>query len=97
MTHGEIKTFTLHITGKVQGVWYRASAKDQALALGLTGKIWNDVDNTVSAVVQGPEGKIMSFITWCKKGPPLAKVEDVKYEEAPVDFRFESFEISRLP
>jgi acylphosphatase len=67
----------------VQGVWYRASAKDQALALGLTGKIWNDVDNTVSAVVQGPEGKIMSFVTWCKKGPPLAKVEDVKYEETP--------------
>jgi acylphosphatase len=52
MTHGDIKTFTLHITGKVQGVWYRASAKDQALALGLTGKIWNDVDDAVSAVVQ---------------------------------------------
>jgi acylphosphatase len=37
----------------------------------------------------------MNFIAWCKKGPPLAKVEDVKVEETPVDFTFESFEISR--
>ena len=90
-----IKTFTLHITGKVQAVWYRASAKDHALSLGLTGKIWNNPDDSVGAIVQGPEHRIMSFIEWCKKGPPLAKVERVEYEESPVDYRFESFEISR--
>ena len=90
-----IKTFTVHITGKVQGVWYRASAKDQALSLGLTGKIWNNPDESVGVVVQGPEKKVMTFIEWCKKGPPLANVDDVEFEESAVEFKFEGFEISR--
>ena len=92
-----IKTFTLHITGKVQGVWYRASAKDKALSLGLTGKIWNNPDDSVGAVIQGPGDKIKDFIQWCKEGPPLAKVEDVLFEETLADFEFKGFEISRRP
>jgi acylphosphatase len=90
-----IKTFTIHITGKVQGVWYRASAKDKAISLGLTGKIWNQPDGNVGALVQGPMNKIFEFIEWCKEGPPLAKVEEVLYEETIDVVRFESFEISR--
>ncbi len=89
------KTYKLHIAGKVQGVWYRASAKDKALELGLTGKIWNADDGAVSAIVHGPEEKIISFIEWCKQGPPLAKVEDVSAEEIRDEIRYNSFEISK--
>ncbi len=90
------KSYQLSIVGKVQGVWYRASAKDKALSLGLAGKIWNQPDGDVGAIVQGPMNKILEFVDWCKEGPPLAKVEKVIYEEITDDFRFQSFEISKF-
>jgi len=89
------KTYRLHITGKVQGVWYRASAKDKALSLGLTGKIWNNPDDTVGAIVQGPEDKVMDFIEWCRKGPPLAKVVNVAFEIINEGVVYKGFEITR--
>lgn len=89
------KTYKLLIIGKVQGVWYRASAKDKALALGLTGKIWNEKDGSVSAIIQGDEELINEFIEWCKEGPPLSKVDKVYSEEYPDSENFKSFEIVR--
>ena len=74
------KSYKLHISGKVQGVWYRASAKDKAISLGLTGKVWNEKDGSVGAIVQGPVNKILEFIDWCKKGPQLSQVENVTHE-----------------
>ena len=91
----EVKTYRLHITGKVQGVWYRASAKDKALGLGLTGKIWNNSDNSVGAIVQGPSDNIMDFIEWCRKGPPRAKVVNVAFEEVKEQTQYDRFEIVR--
>ncbi|HUR31636.1 MAG TPA: acylphosphatase [Saprospiraceae bacterium] len=89
-----LKTFRIVITGKVQGVWYRASAKDRAIALGLTGKVWNEPNGDVGAIVQGEEDKVMQFVQWCKQGPPLAKVDEVTYEE--IDYQqFSGFDISR--
>jgi acylphosphatase len=95
MTSGDIKTFTVHITGKVQGVWYRASAKDKALSLGLKGKVWNNPDDSVGAVVQGPEENVKQFIEWCKEGPRLASVDEVRFEETVSEFQFEGFDITR--
>ncbi|HZV71150.1 MAG TPA: acylphosphatase [Saprospiraceae bacterium] len=90
-----MKTVQLQITGKVQGVWFRASAKDAALSLGLTGKVWNNPDDSVGAIAQGPEDKISEFIEWCKRGPLLARVEDVIVHEIAEQVNFTSFEISR--
>jgi acylphosphatase len=90
-----MKTYHLHITGKVQGVWYRASAKDKALALGLKGKVWNEPDGSVGAVVQGQEDVVTEFIEWCKEGPMLAKVEDVFVTEQLMNEVYQSFEIVR--
>jgi acylphosphatase len=87
------KTYKLRITGKVQGVWYRASAKEKALSLGLTGKIWNAPDGNVEAIVQGPEEKIRSFIEWCKKGPSNADVENVHVTEVSDDSIYSGFKI----
>ncbi|MEO5907327.1 MAG: acylphosphatase [Saprospiraceae bacterium] len=90
-----MKTFHITVTGKVQGVWFRASAKDKALSLGLKGKVWNDHDETVGIIAQGDLHRINEFIEWCKHGPPLAKVDQVNVEEVTDEYVFNEFEISR--
>ena len=91
-----MKTVRLYITGKVQGVWYRASAKDKAISLNLKGKVWNNPDGSVGAVVQGPEDIVDDFINWCRQGPMLAHVTDVRVSEEATDDVLTSFEIVRL-
>ncbi len=91
-----MKTYHLRITGKVQGVWFRASAKDKALSLQLRGKVWNEPDDAVGALVQGQEENVQAFIEWCKVGPPLAKVEEVLVMEDVLDVVFTTFEIAKL-
>lgn len=66
------------ISGRVQGVWYRASAKQQADELGLAGWVRNTVEGNVEAQFEGEESNVDAMIAWCWKGPPLAKVADVK-------------------
>lgn len=83
----------IRITGKVQGVWYRASAKDKAIQLGLTGQVWNEANGDVSAVVQGEEESVTHFIDWCWQGPPLANVSKVEVFEISAEEDFTSFEI----
>lgn len=90
-----LHTYEIHITGKVQGVWYRASAKDKALSLGLKGTIQNESDGSVMAIVQGPIHDINQFIEWCKEGPPLAQVSKVTVSEITNDVLFDDFDISR--
>jgi acylphosphatase len=90
-----MKTYRLHITGKVQGVWYRASAKDKAISLSLKGKVWNEPDGAVGALVQGPEDVVSEFIEWCKEGPMLAEVKEVIVSVETMTEVFQSFEIVR--
>ena len=91
-----MKTFQLRIIGKVQGVWYRASAKDKALALGLKGKVWNERDGAVGALVQGTDQSVSEFIEWCKEGPMLAEVSGMEVHEVQLLEIFGSFEITKL-
>jgi len=87
-------TIHLLIKGKVQGVFYRATAKKVADELGVTGWIKNTSDNNVAAVVTGTEDQLQKFISWCKKGPARAKVTDVialKQEET----KFDGFSVIR--
>ena len=90
-----MKTYHVKIHGKVQGVWYRASAKDKALEFHLTGKVWNATDGSVEAIVQGSDENITSFIAWCKVGPRLANVDEVLFEEVDTIDRYTTFEITR--
>ncbi len=71
------------VTGRVQGVWFRSSAQKQAAALGITGWARNLPDGRVEVLASGEKTKVMQFYTWLKKGPALAKVDSVSYEEAP--------------
>lgn len=68
----------LRIHGRVQGVWFRESARRQAESLDLRGRVRNDPDGTVTITAEGPQDKIDALVEWCHEGPPLAKVERVE-------------------
>jgi acylphosphatase len=85
----------LLISGRVQGVFYRASAQQEAMRLGLSGEIRNLPDGRVEAIVEGPKERIEEFIQWCRRGPPSAEVDNVgvRWSVARGDFR--TFMIAR--
>lgn len=66
------------ISGRVQGVWFRAGTKQKADQLGLTGWVKNSSDGCVEAVFEGDEKTIQEMLEWCHIGPSYAKVKDVK-------------------
>lgn len=72
----------LAIHGKVQGVWYRASAQAEATRLGLRGWVRNRHDGTVEALVIGPAPRIEDFIDWACRGPPKAQVTRIEISTA---------------
>lgn len=81
------------ISGRVQGVFFRAYTRDKALELGLRGWVRNIPDGRVEAVFEGDRGRIGEMLKWCNEGSPYARVEDVEvhWEEPRLDMR--SFEI----
>ncbi len=76
------------ISGRVQGVWFRAGTRDKAQQLGLKGWVKNIQDGNVEAVFDGEEKLVKEMIEWCHHGPPLAEVENVeaKKEQSSDDF-----------
>jgi acylphosphatase len=82
----------LLIKGRVQGVYYRASAKDVARKTGLTGWIRNTPDGHVEAMATGSEEQLELFINWCREGPRGARVTEVEIQVVD-DAQFEAFKI----
>lgn len=78
-----MKAISLRIRGKVQGVFYRESMRQEAARLQLEGWVRNRSDGSVEAFVQGEAEKLSEIVEWCRRGPPSAKVETV--EESPAD------------
>lgn len=72
----------LLIHGKVQGVYYRASAEQEAQRLHLSGWVRNRFSGEVEAVVFGPEDKVEAFIDWARQGPPAAEVTRIEISSA---------------
>jgi len=83
----------LLISGRVQGVFFRESMRSEAERLGVTGWVRNRRDGVVEAVVDGTESAVQAMIEWAYRGPPSARVTDVKVSEYQGSFT--SFE--RLP
>nr|WP_298681921.1 acylphosphatase [uncultured Dongia sp.] len=69
------------ITGKVQGVWYRAWTIEEAQARGLKGWVRNCADGSVEALFAGPQEKVDDMITACHRGPPAARVASIGVED----------------
>ena len=84
----------LVIEGRVQGVFYRASARQEAERLGLKGEIRNLPGGEVEAIVEGPKERLEEFISWCRRGPPSAQVENVQVSWGPAQGEFRSFRVT---
>lgn len=74
----------LIVTGRVQGVAYRASALAEGRRLGVSGWVRNRFDGSVEAEVEGPAEDVDAFVAWARHGPPGARVAEVQVSsEAP--------------
>jgi acylphosphatase len=87
-------TIHLLIKGKVQGVFYRASAKEVAKEIDLTGWISNSGNGDVEAIVSGTQTQLDIFITWCQNGPKRAEVSEVVISKVEEQI-FKNFSIKR--
>ena len=91
----QLQAFHLFISGKVQGVYYRASTAKRAQALGLHGWVRNLEDGRVEVHAQGTVECLDQLLAWCEKGPMLAKVSDIDCTLAQVDEKLAQFEVKR--
>jgi acylphosphatase len=73
----------LTITGRVQGVGYRDAMQSEAEALGVRGWVRNRRDGAVEAFLQGPGDAVEALIAWARRGPPLARVAEVRIDPDP--------------
>ncbi len=85
----------LRIKGRVQGVFFRQSAKEEAERLGLTGWVKNLHSGDVEAVVEGDPLAVERFTAWCHRGPPAAQVVEVEAKRAPPTGEFTTFGVER--
>lgn len=83
MVADQNKCMHFYITGKVQGVWFRASTKQQAELLNLTGWARNLPDGRVEVMAFGAPDALATLHAWLKEGPKLAQVTDVVHETLP--------------
>lgn len=81
------------IRGRVQGVFFRASTRDTARELGLTGWVKNRSDGAVEAVFEGPKDHLKKAVSWCHKGPQGAHVIDVDEKWHDYAGEFDRFDI----
>ena len=83
----------LIVKGRVQGVYFRASAVQQARHLGLTGWVMNHDDGSVEVVAEGVSENIKELIAWCRQGPPGARVDEVDVQRQDFRGEFSEFRI----
>ncbi|RKZ36128.1 MAG: acylphosphatase [Gammaproteobacteria bacterium] len=67
----------------VQGVFFRVATRQEAVRLGLTGKVCNLPDGRVEVQAQGDDEAVRALCDWLRRGPRLARVDDVSCEEMP--------------
>ncbi len=75
----------LYISGRVQGVYYRAFTQEVAISLGLNGWVRNLHDGRVEAVLEGEKSLIQKAVEKCRQGPPYSNVSDIdiSWDEKP--------------
>lgn len=71
------------VSGKVQGVWFRESTREEAERLGVGGWVRNLPDGRVEAVFTGPPPAVDRLVAWCHRGPPAAQVASVEATPQP--------------
>jgi acylphosphatase len=66
------------VTGRVQGVWFRETCRQEAQSAGVSGWVRNRNDRRVEAVFEGEADAVLTMVTWCGLGPPRAVVTGVE-------------------
>jgi acylphosphatase len=89
-----MKRVHVYISGRVQGVCFRAMTQQTALNLKLTGWVRNMNDGRVEALLEGEDAAVDQMVVWCKTGPPAARVDDIDIIEKPYMGNMRSFHIS---
>lgn len=87
---------TLHIIvkGRVQGVFFRASAQEAAEECGVKGWVRNTEEGDVELMASGSDEALRQFVAWCRQGPRRAVVQDV-FIETKEDTSFPNFKVIR--
>jgi acylphosphatase len=85
-------TISLRIRGRVQGVGFRWSLREQALRLALSGWVRNRLDGSVEALVCGPQAAVATLTDWAGKGPAGAQVLSVETQPGNAEVKLIGFE-----
>lgn len=89
-----MRCVSIKITGQVQGVSFRESARAMALELGVTGMIRNEADGSVYAEAEGEDAVVEKFVEWCREGSSYATVENIEVKRLPLR-DFDGFTVQR--
>ncbi len=89
-----MKHLNIRVTGRVQGVFFRASTREKAQSLGISGYVENRRDGSVFISAEGQEEALQKLVEWCHEGPPRASVTKVELEEDKIT-RSNGFTIRR--
>lgn len=84
-----------YISGRVQGVFFRASTRDKAQELGVVGWVKNLADGRVEFVAEGEQDAVESLVKWARQGPERARVEDMDVDFHQEDEGYDDFRIIR--
>ena len=82
------------ISGRVQGVGFRAFVEKHARKLGLKGYVRNLSDGSVEVLAQGNEKELEEIISLCKKGPAMSRVDNVEVDSENLEEQYQDFSIS---
>ena len=91
-----MKHLQISVSGKVQGVYFRTSAKAVADLLGIKGMVMNRPDGTVYIEAEGDDFSMEEFLDFCRKGPENAVVEKVECHEGELK-NYRNFEVTKKP
>lgn len=86
-----MKAYEVRVNGRVQGVFYRSTARREAERLGLAGWIMNLSDGSVQLWIQGEPDALAQMLAWCKVGPPGAEIGWLDVQDAVPDARQSGF------
>jgi acylphosphatase len=81
------------VRGDVQGVMFRATARQMAEVYGVTGWARNQSDGSVELVCEGEEPDVKALVDWCRQGPPRAEVGQVDVDWQPATLEFNRFSV----
>ncbi len=81
------------VSGRVQGVYYRSYALDEARTLGIKGWVRNTREGQVEAVLEGTEEAVRKMLEWCRKGSTSSRVSDVEVEWEEPTGEFTDFSV----